>query len=172
MDKPEGHMKSSRSNTIGMVMAAFLIVPFFFAGCANVQHQAKLDKAYLPKEDVSIKVDKVVNDTGFDFDIDIEAKLADALEDQLLEEDLLWLGGEEPAALSMEKPARRSLARVSARVQPLSRIHSEAPLNRRSPGRMALVAVLYQDRADLALKEVGGFLAESDLRCQRDDETE
>ena len=102
MDKPEGHMKSYRSNTIGMATAAFMIVLILFAGCANVQHQAKLDKTYLPKEDVSIRVDKVVNDTGFDFDIDIETKLADALEDKLLEEDLLWLGGEEPAALSME----------------------------------------------------------------------
>jgi hypothetical protein len=44
-------------------------------------------------------VGKVVNDTGFDFDIDIEAMLADALEDQLLEEDLLWLGGKEPALI-------------------------------------------------------------------------
>jgi hypothetical protein len=68
-----------------------------FGGCTNVQHQVKLNKDYIPKEDVSIKVAEVVNDTGFDFDIDIEEMLADALEDQLLEEDLLWLGDKEPA---------------------------------------------------------------------------
>ena len=70
-----------------------------FGGCTYVQHQVKLNKEYITEENVSIKVGKVVNDTGFDFAIDIEEMLTDALEDQLLEEDLLWLGGKEPALL-------------------------------------------------------------------------
>ena len=44
---------------------------------------------------------RVVNDTGFTSDIDIEKMLADALEDQLFEEDLLWLG-EKVTVLFME----------------------------------------------------------------------
>jgi hypothetical protein len=94
-------MKVSERNDKRIVMAVLLIgfLALLFGGCANVQHQARLNKEYIPKENVSIKVAKVVNDTGFDFDIDIEELLADALEDQLLEEDLLWLGGEEPFLL-------------------------------------------------------------------------
>ena len=91
-------MKKVRSRKMRLAIAVFLVgfVSSGFWGCANVQHQAKFNKDYIPKEDVSIKVAKVVNDTGFEFDIDIEEKLADALEDQLLEEDLLWLGDKEP----------------------------------------------------------------------------
>ena len=94
-------MKTSEGNYTRIVMAIFLIgfLTLICVGCTNVQHQVRLDKAYITEENVSIKVGKVVNDTGFDFDIDIEAMLADALEDQLLEEDLLWLGGKEPALL-------------------------------------------------------------------------
>lgn len=92
-------MRIYRSNYMRIAMTVYFIglLSIGFAGCTNVQHQVKLNKEYLPNEDVSIKVAKVVNDTGFDFDIDIEEMLADALEDQLLEEDLLWLGGKEPA---------------------------------------------------------------------------
>ena len=67
-----------------------------FWGCANVQHQASFNKNYLPKENVRIKVAKVVNDTGFTFDIDIEQMLTNALEQQLMEENLLNLGKTEP----------------------------------------------------------------------------
>jgi hypothetical protein len=86
-------------NYMRLVIVASLtgLLSVGFGGCTNVQHQVKLNKDYIPKEDVSIKVAEVVNDTGFDFDIDIEEMLADALEDQLLEEDLLWLGDKEPA---------------------------------------------------------------------------
>ena len=91
-------MKIYRNNWSTIVMVVILcgLLPILVAGCTNVQHQVKLNKDYIPKEDVSIKVAKVINDTGFDFDIDIEEMLADALEDQLLEEDLLWLGGKQP----------------------------------------------------------------------------
>ena len=91
-------MKKVRSRKMRLAIAVFLVgfVSSGFWGCANVQHQAKFNKDYIPKEDVSIKVAKVVNDTGFEFDIDIEENLADALEDQFLEEDLLWLGDKEP----------------------------------------------------------------------------
>ena len=94
-------MKMSVRYNKRILMVLFLIgfLALIFGGCTNVQHQVRLEKEYLPKENVSIKVAKVVNDTGFDFDIDIEEMLADALEDQLLEEDLLWLGGEEPFLL-------------------------------------------------------------------------
>ena len=97
-------MKISKRNDKKIVMVVLLIVfvILIFGGCANVQHQARFNKEYIPKENVSIKVAKVVNDTGFDFDIDIEDMLANALEDQLLEEDLLWLGGEEPILLMGE----------------------------------------------------------------------
>lgn len=67
-----------------------------FWGCTSVHHQEKLNENYLPKEGVVIKVAKVVNDTGFTFDFDLEKMLADALEDQLFEKDLLWLGDKEP----------------------------------------------------------------------------
>ena len=94
-------MKETKDYHKIMVKAVFLIgiVTLMFWRCGSVQHQAKLNKEYLPKEDLSIKVAKVVNDTGFTFDIDIEDRLAVALEDQLLEEDLLWLGGNEPALI-------------------------------------------------------------------------
>ncbi|MBW2408097.1 MAG: hypothetical protein JRF17_12055 [Deltaproteobacteria bacterium] len=94
-------MKVSERNDKRIFLAVLLIgfLALVVGGCTNVQHQVRLNKEYIPKENVSIKVAKVVNDTGFDFDIDIEDMLADALEDQLLEEDLLWLGGEEPFLL-------------------------------------------------------------------------
>jgi hypothetical protein len=101
MNNGRRQLKVLESNYVKIMMGIFLIgfLTLICGGCANVQHQVKLNKEHLPKEDVSIKVSKVVNDTGFDFDIDIEEMLADALEDQLLEEDLLWLGGKEPALI-------------------------------------------------------------------------
>jgi len=91
-------MKASRDNFLRTVTAVIVLgsLSMGFGGCSNVQHQVRFNQDYIPKENVSIKVAKVVNDTGFVFDIDIEKMLADALEDQLLEEDLLWLGGNEP----------------------------------------------------------------------------
>ena len=88
-------------NYMRLIIVASLtgLLSIGFGGCTNVQHQVKFNKEYIPKENVSIKVDKVVNDTGFEFDIDIEEMLADALEDQLLEEDLLWLGENKPALI-------------------------------------------------------------------------
>jgi hypothetical protein len=79
-----------------MVVLCISFLSINFSGCSNVQHHAKLNKGYLPTEDLIIKVTRVVNDTGFTFDIDIEKMLADALEDQLFEKDLLWLGDKEP----------------------------------------------------------------------------
>lgn len=72
-----------------------------FGGCTNVQHQVKFNRNYLPKEDVRIKVAKVVNDTGYGFDVDIEQLLTNTLEDQLMEENLLNLG-KTPPNLFME----------------------------------------------------------------------
>ncbi|MBW2437629.1 MAG: hypothetical protein JRF29_10145 [Deltaproteobacteria bacterium] len=98
-------MKASERDDLRIVMAVLLIgfLSLIFGGCTNVQHQVRLNKEYIPRENVSIKVAKVVNDTGFEFDMDIEEMLADALEDQLLEEDLLWLGGEDPFLLMESK---------------------------------------------------------------------
>jgi hypothetical protein len=45
---------------------------------------------------VRIKVATVVNDTGYTFDVDIEQMLVNTLEEQLMEENLLSLGKEEP----------------------------------------------------------------------------
>ena len=84
---------------LAIVATLTCLLSIGFLGCTNVQHQVKLNKDLIPRDDVSIKVAKVVNDTGFDFDLDIEDMLTDALEDQLLEEDLLWLGGSEPALI-------------------------------------------------------------------------
>lgn len=86
-----------RINTAVIFLIGFLSIGPW--GCTNVQHQVKFNKDYVPGENVSIKVSKVVNDTGMTFDIDIEEMLADALEDQLLEEDLLWLGGKVPVLI-------------------------------------------------------------------------
>ncbi len=79
---------------IVIVCIGFLSIVFW--GCTNVRQQEKLNENYLPKDGVVIKVAKVVNDTGFTFDFDIEKMLADALEEQLFEKDLLWLGDKEP----------------------------------------------------------------------------
>ena len=90
-------MKLSQHNRTSMMLFFVIgILSIGFCGCTNVRHQTKFNENYTLKENVSIKVEKVVNDTGFIFDIDIEKMLAEALEDQLLEEDLLWLGGNEP----------------------------------------------------------------------------
>lgn len=78
------------------VVVAISLTSIFFLACANVQHQATFDKNYLPKDDVRIKVAKVINDTGFSFDIDIEQMLANTLEEQLMEENLLNIGTTEP----------------------------------------------------------------------------
>ena len=79
-----------------IVVLVISLTSISFWACTNVQHQATFNKNYLPKEDVRIKVAKVVNDTGYTFDVDIEQLLADTLEEQLLEENLLSLGKEEP----------------------------------------------------------------------------
>ena len=73
-----------------IVCIGFLSIVFW--GCTKAHHKEKLNKNYLPKDGVFIKVAKVVNDTGFTFDFDIEKMLAGALEEQLFEKDLLWLG--------------------------------------------------------------------------------
>lgn len=89
----KGYPKKQRHLFI-ILAAGFALI--FFGGCANVQHQASFDRNYLPEEEVRIKVAKVVNDTGFTFDIDIEKMLFNQLEEQLNEENLLCLGGVEP----------------------------------------------------------------------------
>jgi serine/threonine-protein kinase len=91
-------MKLSPNKCIRPLILAliFSLTPILFWSCANVQHQATFNKNYLPKEDVRIKVAKVVNDTGYSFDVDIEQLLANTLEEQLMEENLLNLGKTEP----------------------------------------------------------------------------
>ena len=91
-------MKLSQKKCIRHLIIVLVIsfTSIFFWGCVNVQHQAKFNKNFLPKEDVRIKVAKVVNDTGYTFDVDIEQMLADTLEEQLMEENLLSLGKTEP----------------------------------------------------------------------------
>jgi hypothetical protein len=79
-----------------IIVLLVILAAVFLGGCANVQHQASFTKNYLPEEDVRIKVAEVVNDTGFNFDIDIEKMLSDNLEEQLNEENLLCLGELEP----------------------------------------------------------------------------
>jgi hypothetical protein len=85
--------KYIRHQLFTLVISLLLI---FFGACTYVQHQASINKNYFPKEDVRIKVAKVVNDTGYTFDVDIEQLLANTLEQQLIEEKLLNLGNTEP----------------------------------------------------------------------------
>ena len=91
-------MRLSPQKCIRHLILALVIslTPIFFWSCANVQHQASFNKNYLSKDDVRIKVAKVVNDTGYTFDIDIEQMLVSSLEEQLMEENLLNLGKEKP----------------------------------------------------------------------------
>jgi hypothetical protein len=91
-------MRLSHEKCIRHLIHALIIslTSISFWACANVQHQATFNKNYLPKEEVRIKVAKVINDTGYIFDIDIEQMLANTLEQQLVEENLLSLGKEEP----------------------------------------------------------------------------
>jgi hypothetical protein len=90
-------MKRSLKRQQHPIIALVAVLAAIFLGaCANVQHQASFNKNYLPKDDVRIKVAKVVNETGFTFDIDIEKMLSDTLEEQLNEENLLCLGELEP----------------------------------------------------------------------------
>jgi len=91
-------MKPSQNNCIRNLLLVLVIslTLIAFSACANVQHQATFNKNYLPKEDVRIQVAKVVNDTGYAFDVDIEQLLANTLEEQLMEENLLNLGKTKP----------------------------------------------------------------------------
>ena len=91
-------MKLSQNNRIRHLLAVFFIgfTLISLGACANVQHQATFNKNYLPKEDVRIKVAKVMNDTGYTFDVDIEQLLTNTLEEQLMHENLLNLGKTEP----------------------------------------------------------------------------
>ena len=90
-------MKRSQKRQQHPVIARIAVLAaIFFWGCANVQHQASFNKNYLPKEAVSIKVAEVINDTGYNFDIEVEKMLSDNLEEQLNEESLLCLGELEP----------------------------------------------------------------------------
>ena len=49
-------MKTSEGNYARIVMAIFLIgfLTLICGGCTNVQHQVRLDKAYITEENVSL----------------------------------------------------------------------------------------------------------------------
>ena len=64
-----------------------------FAGCGTVRHNLTLNPDYKLKTNTSVEVGPVSNQTGRDFDVDIERLLSEALTEELGRADQLWDGG-------------------------------------------------------------------------------
>jgi hypothetical protein len=76
------------------VMFLFFIIMFVASGCGTAHHALDFQNNYMPKADAKIEVGPVKNETGENFDIDIEKMLAAALADTLRREELFWEGKE------------------------------------------------------------------------------
>lgn len=63
------------------------------AGCGTVQHSLTLTPGYQLKSGTRVDVAEVLNETGENFNVDIQKLLADALTEELRRRSLLW-GGE------------------------------------------------------------------------------
>jgi hypothetical protein len=60
--------------------------------CGTVQHNVKFNPDYRTQAGTRLEVAAVSNQTKETFDVDIERMLADALSQELREQDLLWTG--------------------------------------------------------------------------------
>ena len=77
-----------------------VMVTVFFVACGTVQHGVKLEDPNAFSSGTRVLVGQVSNKTGESFDLDIEAMLRDAMENQLQEEQLLATHGT-PGAVTM-----------------------------------------------------------------------
>ena len=60
----------------------------FLAACGTTQHSIMLEEQYVPQGDSKVAVGSVSNETGQNFDVDIEAMLRDALAEKLKAHEL------------------------------------------------------------------------------------
>lgn len=78
-----------------------LLLLFTLLGCGSVEHKLDFQSSYTPVVATKIEVDKVTNETGQTFDVNVEQMMTDALAKKLGEENLLWTGqGDEKLVLS------------------------------------------------------------------------
>ncbi len=70
------------------------VLLLIITGCGSVQHNVSLQNDYIPKPETKIEISMVTNETGEQFDVEVEKMLADAFAEALREENLLWTGGE------------------------------------------------------------------------------
>jgi hypothetical protein len=70
---------------VGLTLSAY--------GCGSVSHSAQMEPSFVPKPDTKIGVGPVTNETGQNFDFDVQQTFIDALTEQLQSQDLLWTQG-------------------------------------------------------------------------------
>ena len=69
------------------VISLFMIIAM--TGCATSQHNIKLQNSYKPKQDIKVKITKIINQTGVKYEIPIKKMLKTAFIKQLTEANLL-----------------------------------------------------------------------------------
>jgi len=77
-------MKQKNFITIGLGVALLCA-----AGCGSVQHKASFNDAFTPSAGTKIAVGTVKNETGQQFDVDVEQMLSDALAEKLRKQNML-----------------------------------------------------------------------------------
>ncbi|HBI14408.1 MAG TPA: hypothetical protein DDY20_02640 [Desulfobulbaceae bacterium] len=76
--------------------AAILMVLMFLSGCGTVEHKITFDQQYSMQPGTKVELGTVKNQTGQNFDIDVEKMLADALTNALKKKNLQWTEGAGP----------------------------------------------------------------------------
>lgn len=79
---------------IDHILILFFVI--ILTGCGSVNHKINLEDGFSPKIGTNIEIDKTINATGQEFDIDIEKFFSDALAEALREKNMLWTGENTP----------------------------------------------------------------------------
>ena len=75
---------------------ASVIALLLVAACGTVEHKVELDQSYAVRPGTKVSLGAVKNQTGQNFDIDVEKMMAGAFAQALKDKDLEWPGGEVP----------------------------------------------------------------------------
>ena len=87
-------MNRNASKNIFISRCWVVLLLIILTGCGTVQHNVAFQEGYNPQSNMLVDVGSVINETGNDFDIDIEKMLSDALVEALNEKQLLSTGNE------------------------------------------------------------------------------
>jgi hypothetical protein len=77
-------------------LAAVLASALLVGGCGTVEHRVSIEKHYVVQPGTKVEVGAVKNQTGKDFDVDVQKMLYDALAKALADRNLQWKGDAGP----------------------------------------------------------------------------